>query len=93
MDFVELFNGLAKLAKPLHKPENNATSLDQYVKELGLDSLDVVLTFMYLADVYGLDEEVSKSIPPTTLKEIQAFCEERGQCEYNSAEEAIEAVE
>ena len=92
MDFVELFNGLAKLAKPLHQPENDATSLDQDVKELGLDSLDVVLTFMYLADVYGLDEEVSKKIPPSTLEEIKAFCEENGRCQYESAKKALEAV-
>ena len=92
MDFVELFNGLAKLAKPLHKPENNAVTLDQNIKELGLDSLDVVLTFMYLADVYGLDEDTSRHIPPETLADIKAFCEEKGECQYPSVEEALRAV-
>lgn len=92
MNFVELFNGLAKLAKPLHQSENDAVSMDQDVKELGLDSLDVVLTFMYLADVYGLDEEISKKIPPKTLQEIKDFCEANGRCQYESAKKAIEAV-
>ena len=92
MNFIELFNRLAKLAKPLHESENDAVSMDQDVKELGLDSLDVVLTFMYLADVYGLDEEISKKIPPNTLKEIKDFCEANGRCQYESAKKAIEAV-
>ena len=93
MDFVELFNSFIKLAKPTHKDEHNATSLDHELKNLNLDSLDIVLTFSYLADAYELDEAITRTIPITTLGDIKDFCEAHGEFQFESVQDAVEALQ
>lgn len=92
MNFVELFNAAIKLAVPTHKEENNAVSLDQEIKDLRLDSLDVVLTFSYIADAYDLEEALTRKIPITTLGDIQNFCEEHGEFQFESVADMVEAL-
>lgn len=93
MDFIEIFNTASKLAVPTHKQENNASSLDQELKSLGLDSLDIVLTFSYIADAYDLDEALTRKIPVTTIGDIKTFCEENGEFQFKSVAEMVEALQ
>ena len=58
LTFLEIFNTCAELSKAIHSDYIPPESLDSPISEaeLGLDSLDVVLTFSYLAELYGMPD-------------------------------------
>jgi acyl carrier protein len=77
MDFLQLFNGVVKLAKPVSAKQSYATSLDDQLANLNLDSLDTIIVAMYFGEIYGVEEDVMQTIDATTVGELQAFMEAR----------------
>lgn len=75
MDFIELFNGVVKLAKPVTAEISFAKSLDDKIDDLGLDSLDTIMFSMYLGEIYGIDEDTMKAMEVQTINELQNFLE------------------
>jgi acyl carrier protein len=75
MDKLELFNGIIAVITPVNSMEARATSLDQPLKETGLDSLDLLMMGIYLSDIYGVSEEVAKQMQPTTVGDMFVFME------------------
>ena len=47
MNFIELFNGVITLAKPISAADSHAKSLDDQLPDLKLDSLDTIMLAMY----------------------------------------------
>jgi acyl carrier protein len=92
MDYVKLFNELVRIAKLTNPESGFASNIDDELQKLGVDSLDIVLVFTFLSEVYGLNEENSKSIPTTSLREIFEFVEQHKTKSPNSLEEAVESV-
>jgi acyl carrier protein len=92
MDHVALFNELTKLIKVVGGEGAQATSEDDDISEVGLDSLDIVMLSMYLAELYGLDEEQAKNLPVNTVKDVFDYAESTGTKKPESVEAAIEAV-
>jgi len=73
MDYVLLFNELIKIIKVAGGESCKASSLEDSISGIGLDSLDTIMLCLYLGELYGLDGELFKDIPVTTLAEMFSF--------------------
>jgi len=93
MDYVILFNELTKVIKIVGGDSCKAESVDDNIVDIGLDSLDIVMLGMYIGELYGIDEEVSRDMPVGTIKETFAFAEANKTTEPKSIEEAIETIQ
>ena len=71
MNYLELFNGLAQRVKPVTYKEIPA--LNARLRDHGLDSLDIVLLCVYSCEVFGISEEVGKTLNPASFEDSQAF--------------------
>jgi acyl carrier protein len=92
MDKLELFNGLINIVTPVNSMGAKATSLDQALGETGLDSLDLLMIGIYLSDIYGVDEEVAKTMQVTTVNDMFVFMEQHATKTPTSIQEALESV-
>ena len=75
MNFIELLNGVIGLAKPVSAELSYATSMDDQLADLKLDSLDTIMLAMYLGEIYGIDEDTMRSMEAVTVADLQAFLE------------------
>jgi len=92
MNFIELFNAIAKLARPAHSNPVFATSMEDAFADIGLDSLDGLVMLMYLCELYGIpDDDETKSWAPKTVQEVHDLIMSRKTREPASVEEALEA--
>lgn len=92
MNFIELFNAVARKAKPVHMDLAFASSLDDAMADLGIDSLDGLMMMMYIGELYGIPDEVCKEFNPTTVREVYDFVEQHKTTEPESLEAALEAM-
>ena len=92
MDKLELFNAVARVARPLHREFTPVISLDCSLKETDLDSLDTLLICVFLCELYGLGEEIGKEIPLSTPQKIFDFLDEHKTREPSSVAEAVEMI-
>ncbi len=92
LNFVELFNRVVDVAKPAFAENSYASSLDDNLKDLGIDSLDIIMLSIYLGDIYGVEEEVMKRMQVQTLGDLKAFLEEHAVRKPNTLEEALEII-
>jgi acyl carrier protein len=70
MNFIEIFNYVAKVARPAHVKESIAESMDDIFQDIGLDSLDGLVMLMYFDELYGIDDAVSKEWSPKSVQEL-----------------------
>lgn len=91
MDFVDIFN-IALTEAKYKEPEALATSLDDTMDGLGIDSLDCVLLGSILADIFGIAEEKADEMPMTTLAELEAYINEHKTKDVESEEAVLAAV-
>jgi len=92
MDRIALFNELLKIIKVIGGENVEAKSENDSIKDIGLDSLDIVMLCMYLSELYGLSEEKAKDIPIDTNKQAFDYAESRGTQKPEAVESAIEAI-
>lgn len=91
MDNLELLNAVLKVAKPIDfKPLDR---LDVKFKDTDVDSLDVLILTAYLCELYGIEEEASKKISPSSPQEIFGFLEKYKTKEPSSIEEAVRFIQ
>ena len=89
MDFLELFNVVAKKARPIQTEWHPIEDVNVPITEYGLDSLDIMMTSIYLCELYGIPEEIGKDMPTETVAQIEAYV-----FEHNTQEpDSLEAVE
>lgn len=94
MDFVELFNAVVKVAKPVFADElTSITDPNTPFKETHVDSLDLLMVVIYMCEIYGISEEVGKNAKPTNMAELQAFLEEHKTRTPGSVQEALEQIQ
>ena len=70
MNFIEIFNYVAKVARPAHTKASIAESMDDVFQDIGLDSLDGLVMLMYFDELYGIDDAVSKEWTPKSVQEL-----------------------
>jgi hypothetical protein len=92
MDRVQLFNEIVRASRAIGVPSTDATSLDQKLSEVNLDSLDTLLVSIYYCDVYGISEEKAKKLQPKTLMEIYEFIDQNKTREPKTMEEALKKI-
>ena len=93
VDFLQVFNIVAKAAKPIHSSFNVAKSLNDKLIDLQLDSLDNLVMGMYLFELYGIDEEKGQECHPETVNEYYIFLMEHKTTEPKSIEEIKEQIQ
>jgi hypothetical protein len=93
MDDLELFNRLARIARPAHTHYAPLTALDIPWPETGLDSMDSLMMSIFYSDIYGVPEEIVKELTPQTPAEMIAQMKEHKTKEPTSIEEAVGAVQ
>jgi acyl carrier protein len=90
MDFIEIFNYVAKIARPAHSMPSIAQSLDDQFVDIGLDSLDGLVMLMYFDELYGIADEVSKEWTPKSVQELHDLVMANKTKEPASMEEVAE---
>jgi acyl carrier protein len=90
MNFLDIFNYVAKVARPAHAKQVIADSMDNVFAEIGLDSLDGLVMLMYFDDLYGIDDTVSKEWAPTSVQELHDLVMANKTKEPASMEEVAE---
>ena len=92
IDFIELFNVVARVAKPAHMSFKAAESMDDAMADLNIDSLDGLVMMMYLCELYGIDDDTSKEWHPKTVKEVHDLLMEHKTIEPESIDAAKEQI-
>ena len=92
MEFLELFNQVARVAKPLHTDFNNAKSMNDKMVDIGIDSLDGLLMMMFFCEIYGINPEITKEWFPLSVQEFYDLLMANKTTEPTSIEEAIKAI-
>jgi acyl carrier protein len=90
MNFLEIFNYVAKVARPAHASIAEATSTEDTFEAIGLDSLDGLVMLMYFDELYGIADEVSKEWSPKSVQEIHDLIMAHKTKEPASMEEVAE---
>jgi acyl carrier protein len=92
IDFIELFNVVARVAKPAHMSFTPASSMEDKMADIGIDSLDGLVMLMYFCELYGVDDETSKEWHPTTVQECHDLLMAHKTMEPESVEKAKEQI-
>jgi acyl carrier protein len=94
MDKLQLFNDLIAIVSPVNSMGAHAAALDEPLNETGLDSLDLLMMGIYLSDIYGVEEEVAKTMQPTMVQDMFDFMEQHKTKELPATiEEALKSVQ
>lgn len=93
MDKLDLFNALIAVVSPVNSAGAHAAAMDEPLNETGLDSLDLLMMGIYLSDIYGVSEEIAKTMSPVTVQDMFDFLEQHKTKELPpTIKEAIDSV-
>lgn len=92
MDFLELFNKVARAARPAHQEFIPFTSMDERFEESSLDSLDMLMMSFYMCEIYDIDDEIAKELRPKTVQEFLEAINLHKKRDPESIEWAMEIV-
>ena len=72
---LELIQEIVKLVRPVTADEvRYDNGILTEIKDTGLDSLDMIMLSVYLSELYGVSEEVAKTMTDVvTLKDVLTF--------------------
>ena len=70
MNFIEIFNYVAKVARPAHTVASIAKTMEDTFESIGLDSLDGLVMLLFFDELYGIDDEVGKEWSPKSVQEV-----------------------
>jgi len=90
MNFIEIFNYVAKVARPAHATATIAEAMEDEFADIGLDSLDGLVMLMYFDEIYGIADEVSKEWSPKSVQELHDLVMANKTKEPVSMEEVAE---
>jgi len=74
---LSLMQAIVVLARPVTADEvRYDNGLDTEIKDTGLDSLDLIMVSVYLSELYGVPEEIAKTMTDVvTLRDMIVFME------------------
>ena len=73
MDFLELFNKVARAVRPAHHDYVDITDMNEPIGNSGLDSMDGLMIGIYMAEIYGIPDEIAKEMQPNTVQDYLDF--------------------
>lgn len=89
---MTLLNAVAKIAKPFNGEYKDVTSMSDNLADSGLDSLDMLLTSVYLCDVFDIDEETGKTLNATNVQELYDWLMQNKKRMPESVEDALKEI-
>jgi acyl carrier protein len=93
INFLELFNMVSDVARPAHAGKAPASSMEDKLADIGIDSLDGLIMTMYFCELYGIPEDdETKDWHPTSVQEVFDYLIKRKTQEPESIEAAKEAI-
>jgi acyl carrier protein len=93
INFIELFNMVSQVSRPAHAKEAPATSMEDKLADIGIDSLDGLIMTMYFCELYGIPEDdETKEWHPTSVQEVFDYLMKRKTQEPESVAAAKEAI-
>ena len=93
MNFLELFNGVARIARPVHVSHTPVTDTELDLVEYGLDSLDMLMICIYMCELYGIPEETGKEMSAKTVLEIEDFVMTHRTQQPETVAQALESIQ
>jgi hypothetical protein len=90
MNFLDLLNALARVAKPSHQDLAPIESMDIPFTQTDIDSLDGLLVLMFMCMVYDISDELGKDFNPITPQELYDFIQKHKKKDPESVEAAVE---
>jgi acyl carrier protein len=93
MDKIELFNRLARLARPAFAEYKPIETLEIPFEETGLDSMDALSFAIYMDDIYGVAQATSQDWVFATPKDMFDQYEAHATKHPTTIEEALENIE
>jgi acyl carrier protein len=93
LDFIELFNAVAAVAKPTYANQPGAKAMSDKLAEIGIDSLDGMVVLMYLCELYGIDDATSRGWKPATVGEAHDLLTACRTQEPSSVASALAAIQ
>ena len=93
INFIELFNMVSQVSRPAHAKEAPATTMEDKLADIGIDSLDGLIMTMYFCELSGIPEDdETKEWHPTSVQEVFDYLIKRKTQEPESIEAAREAI-
>lgn len=93
IDFLELLNKVARVARPAHHEFVPIESMESRFDESSLDSLDMLMIAMYMAMIYDIDDEIAKNLTPATPLEMLEEINKHKKRTPKSIEAALEMIQ
>ena len=90
LNFLDLFNAVADVVRPIHVRYNPMPDKVTPIADYGMDSLDMLMTCVYMCELFGIPEEVGKEMVATTVQEMEDFIMAHKTQEPESIEAAVE---
>ena len=90
--FIELFNAVARVAKPIHADYDLAKSLDDKFGDIDIDSLDCLLIVIYMCEIFYIPEEIGKEFKPANMRELYDLVMQHKTRAPESIETAIKEI-
>lgn len=92
MNFLELLNKVARVARPAHHEFIPIENMDERFEETCFDSLDMLMIGMYMAMIYDIEDEISKEFLPETPTSMLEFINTHKKRDPESIEWALEMI-
>jgi acyl carrier protein len=92
MNFIELLNGVARVARPAHHEFVPIVSMEERFVDSCFDSLDMLMISMYMAMIYDIDDEIAKELRPETVQEMYDLIQQHKKRDPESMEWAMELI-
>lgn len=92
MNFLDLLNAVARVARPAHHEFVPITSMDEKFEESCFDSMDMMMIGMYMAMIYNIDDDIAKDLRPETPAQMLAEIEQHKTQDPESIESAMELI-
>lgn len=91
-EFLGVLTEVAKIAKPMHRDKIQIDDMAAPWAEFEVDSLDLLMIGIYMCDLWGVPEEIGKTMQVKNATDMKAFLEEHGQepADIGAALEALE---
>jgi acyl carrier protein len=92
INFIELLNKVARVARPAHHEFVPIERMDEKFEETCFDSLDMLMIGMFMGMIYDIDDEIAKDFQPETVQELYTFIELNKKRDPESIEWALEQI-
>jgi len=88
-DFLKLLAAATVVAKPFDPESATVTDMDMAFVSVNVDSLDMLMISIYMTDIFGVPEEIAKTMQVNNAREMREFLLEHGTIEVTDVDQVI----